>query len=127
MEEELMGEQGATRTSERDNSTADSGLLSRLRKPREARDSSKLLEHIYDSYKWLRIGMAVTAFAFPFLLWAVGKLHLRLVPARLHERVLLGIPRRWIPGASLVRRPHFRHRLLLDSVQGIFLLGGIGG
>jgi len=73
MEEELMGEPDTPRNSERGNSRADSGLLSRLLEPRASRDNSKLLEHIYDSYNWLRIGMAVTAFAFPFLLWAWGK------------------------------------------------------
>ena len=52
MEEELMGEPDT---------------------PQTTRDTSELLEHIYDSYNWLRIGMAVTAFAFPPLLWAWGK------------------------------------------------------
>jgi hypothetical protein len=37
------------------------------------RGNSKLLEHIYDSYNWLRIGLAVTALAFPILLWTLGK------------------------------------------------------
>jgi hypothetical protein len=73
MEEELMGETDTPRNSERGNSRADSRLLSRLLEPRDSRDTSKLLEHIYDSYNWLRIGMAVTAFAFPPLLWAWGK------------------------------------------------------
>jgi hypothetical protein len=73
MEEELMGETDTPRNSERGNSRADSRLLSRLLEPRDSRDNSKLLEHIYDSYNWLRIGMAVTAFAFPPLLWAWGK------------------------------------------------------
>src|SRR5215208_4049844 len=69
LEEELMGEPDTPRKSERGNSRADSRLL----KPRDSRENSKLLEHIYDSYNWLRIGMAVTAFAFPPLLWAWGK------------------------------------------------------
>src|SRR5215211_5549063 len=50
----------------------------------------------------------------------------RLAIARVYERVLLGIPRRRSPGAGLVRGPHFRYRLLLVSVQGIFPLGGTG-
>ncbi len=49
------------------------GALIRLLPPRRSRDTNTLLEHIYDSYNWLRIGMAVTAFAFPPLLWAWGK------------------------------------------------------
>jgi hypothetical protein len=37
------------------------------------RDNSKLLKHVFDSYYWLRFGMAITAFLFPPLLWAWGK------------------------------------------------------
>jgi hypothetical protein len=58
MEEELMGEPDTpTRESERGNS----------------RDNSALLKHVFDSYYWLRIGMAITAFLFPPLLWVWGK------------------------------------------------------
>ena len=38
-----------------------------------ARDNSALLKHVFDSYYWLRFGMAITAFLFPPLLWAWGK------------------------------------------------------
>src|SRR5829696_6432645 len=38
------------------------------------RDNSALLKHVFDSYYWLRFGMAITAFLFPPLLWAWGKL-----------------------------------------------------
>jgi len=65
-------------------------------------DKSKLLRHVFGTYNWLRYGMAVIAFAFPWLLWEWGKLH-GFVIARLHERVLLGIYRRRSPGAGLVR------------------------
>jgi hypothetical protein len=58
MEEELMGEPDTT--------TRDSEWGS-------TRDNSRLLQHVYDSYNWLRIGMAITAFLFPPLLWAWGK------------------------------------------------------
>jgi hypothetical protein len=34
------------------------------------RDDSRLLKHVFDSYYWLRFGMAITAFLFPPLLWA---------------------------------------------------------
>jgi len=34
---------------------------------------SRLLEHIFGTYNWLRFGMAITAFAFPILLWAWGR------------------------------------------------------
>ena len=36
---------------------------------------SRLLEHIFGTYNWLRFGMAIIAFAFPILLWAWGRLH----------------------------------------------------
>jgi hypothetical protein len=73
MAEELMGEPDTPRKSERGNSRTDSRLPRWLREPRAARQDGKLLEHIYDSYKWLRIGMAATALAFPILLWFLGK------------------------------------------------------
>ena len=38
-------------------------------------DKSKLLRHVFGTYNWLRYGMAIIAFAFPWLLWAWGKLH----------------------------------------------------
>lgn len=58
MEEELMGVPNTpTRESEEDN----------------YRDNSTLLKHVFDSYYWLRFGMAITAFLFPPLLWAWGK------------------------------------------------------
>lgn len=38
-----------------------------------SRDNGALLKHIFDSYYWLRFGMAITAFLFPPLLWAWGK------------------------------------------------------
>lgn len=36
---------------------------------------SRLLEHIFGTYNWLRFGMVIIAFAFPILLWAWGRLH----------------------------------------------------
>jgi hypothetical protein len=58
MEKELKGEPDTpTRESEQGNS----------------RDNSALLKHVFDSYYWLRFGMAITAFLFPPLLWAWGK------------------------------------------------------
>lgn len=39
-----------------------------------SRDNSTLLKHVFDSYYWLRFGMAIIAFVFPPLLWAWGKL-----------------------------------------------------
>jgi hypothetical protein len=78
MDEELMGDPDTPRNSDQGNSRAESGLLSRLRKPRDLKDDSELREHIYDSYNWLRIGMAVTAFAFPLLLMGWGKLRFGL-------------------------------------------------
>lgn len=38
-------------------------------------DKSRLLKHVFDTYNSLRYGMAVIAFAFPWLLWGWGKLH----------------------------------------------------
>jgi uncharacterized membrane protein len=38
-------------------------------------DKSKLLRHVFGTYNWLRYGMAVIAFAFPWLLWGWGKHH----------------------------------------------------
>lgn len=37
-------------------------------------DPSELQEHVLDTYLTLRIGIAVLAFAFPFLLLLIGKL-----------------------------------------------------
>src|SRR5215207_8214668 len=89
MEEELMGKPDTPpQKSKQGNSRADSGLRSTLLEleqrtigrlnSKDTRDPSRLREHIYDSYNWLRIGMAVTAFAFPPLLWAWGKLRFGL-------------------------------------------------
>jgi hypothetical protein len=59
MEEELMDAvDTSARESERDNS----------------RDNRRLLQHVFDSYNWMRVGMAIMAFLFPPLLWAWGKL-----------------------------------------------------
>jgi hypothetical protein len=41
---------------------------------------SRLLEHIFGTYNWLRFGTAIIAFAFPLLLWVWGRwygLHLQ--------------------------------------------------
>ena len=81
MEEELMGKPETPQKSDQDDPSAEIGLLSRMHsklkswwsKRGTSRKSSDLLGHIYDSYKWLRIGMAVTACAFPFVLWFGGK------------------------------------------------------
>src|SRR5918997_1425101 len=34
-----------------------------------------LLTHVFDTYHWLRVGIAVIAFGFPLWLWAFGKWH----------------------------------------------------